>query len=109
MKHIFLTVAVLIAFAAPVKAEEVVTQLPGNATIVTDPDRPTPGVTIRNNESAYYRALFGRDRQQRNYYNANPGAAAPMQTECIKENRTDSSRRACMRRAMREFEHGIND
>ncbi len=109
MKQIFLTTVVLIAFTAPAKAEEVVRQLPGNATIVTNTDRPTPGVTIRNNESVYYRALFGRDNQQRDYYRANPSTGNPIQTECAQDNRTDSSRRACMRRAMRKFEHGIND
>ncbi len=109
MKQLFLTTALLIAFTAPAMAEVVVRQLPGNTTIVTDTARPTPGVTIRNNESAYYRALLGRDRQQRDYYRGNPSAANPIQTECAQENRTNSSRNMCMRRAMREFEHGIND
>lgn len=109
MKKILLAMFLLAVFPSYALADEVVRQLPGNATIVTDPDRPPRGVIILNNdESVLYRALVGRDRQ-RNYYNANPSAATSLRARCEQENRTSSSRSACVRRAIREHEHGIND
>ncbi len=111
MKHLLLTLALLGAFAAPAMAEEVITNLPGNTTIVHDTDREPQGVRIYNgDESVYYRALIGRyDDGARDYYNNNSTAMGALHTECAQDNRTDSSRRACVRRAVREHEHGIND
>ena len=110
MKQLLLTLALLGAFAAPAWAEQQVRELPGNVTIVTDPDRPTPGVTIYNgDESIYYRALLGRDERARDYYNNNNAAMGALHSECAQDNRTSASRNACVRRAVREYEHGIND
>ncbi len=104
----YLLAALLLCFALPVHAEtqivrrdgDVVTQLPGNAQIVTNPNGGPRGVYIRNDDSIGERLLFGpstRVYAPGGTYNNAAGNVCP-------GNLSVSDRNKCMRDLMKAQE-----
>ena len=106
MRNLIMTaVAVTFLMIVPAKAEEqIVRQLPGNVTIVTDPDRDARGIRIYNDDdSLLYRTLVAPHARDRDLAVRNSASLDDVNSICGGTTKV-SERNRCIRDVIEQRE-----